>query len=65
MAADATKKTISVLLKLTPEQTERLTSASIRSGRSKTREAHLRLDDHLKMYPVLAVPVQDDKNEDS
>jgi hypothetical protein len=61
MSADANKKTMSVLIKLTTEQTARLTAASELSGRSKTREAHLRLDDHLKLFPILAVPGQEQK----
>ncbi|WP_240153394.1 TraY domain-containing protein [Erwinia amylovora] len=47
---------MSVLLRLTPELTEKLGQAADRSGRSNTREAYVRLDDHLKSFTDLATP---------
>lgn len=56
MPAHFNKKGMSVLLRLTPELTEKLSQAADRSGRSNTREAYVRLDDHLKSFTDLATP---------
>lgn len=56
MSDEVKKKGMSVLLRLNPEMTEMLGEASNRSGRSKTREALFRLDDHLKSVTDLATP---------
>ncbi|WP_042958484.1 TraY domain-containing protein [Erwinia tasmaniensis] len=56
MPAHFNKKGMSVLLKLTPELTKKLSQAADRSGRSNTKEAYVRLDDHLKSFTDLATP---------
>ncbi|MBU9819687.1 TraY domain-containing protein [Rahnella sp. BCC 1045] len=54
MPANNKDKPKVVLLQLTPELIALLTAASGRSGRSKTREAYVRLEDHLKLYTDFA-----------
>lgn len=54
MPAHFNKTGMSLLLRLTPEITEILSQAADRSGRSKTREAYVRLEDHLKSFTDLA-----------
>lgn len=49
-------KGMSVLLHLSPDMTTMLSEASDRSGRSKTREALVRLEDHLRSVTDLATP---------
>lgn len=50
------KKGMSVLLRLNPEMTTMLSDAASRSGRSNTREAMVRLEDHLRSVTDLATP---------
>lgn len=56
MAADVTTKGLSLLLKLSPEKAEKLAESAARSGRSKTREALVRLEDSLESVTDLASP---------
>ncbi|CBJ48244.1 TraY domain-containing protein [Erwinia amylovora] len=56
MPTQVNKKGVSVLLHLNTEQTEKLSQAAERSGRSKTKEALFRLTDHLDTYSDLATP---------
>lgn len=56
MPTQVNKKGVSVLLHLNTEQTEKLSQAAERSGRSKTKEALIRLADHLDTYSDLATP---------
>lgn len=56
MPTQVNKKGVSVLLHLDTEQTEKLSQAAVRSGRSKTKEALFRLADHLDTYSDLATP---------
>lgn len=56
MPAHYNKKGMSVLLRLSPEMTSMLSQAAGRSGRSNTREALVRLEDHLKSFTDLATP---------
>lgn len=50
------EKGIKVLLRLSPETTAILCQAADRSGRSNTKEALVRLEDHLKSFTDLATP---------
>ncbi len=50
------KKGMSVLLRLSPEMTAMLSQAAGRSGRSNTKEAYMRLEDHLTSFTDLATP---------
>lgn len=54
MPAHVDKKGMSVLLRLSPEMTDMLSKAAERSGRSNTKEALLRLEDHLTYFTDLA-----------
>lgn len=56
MASDAAPKGLSLLLKLSPEKAEKLSLSAARSGRSKTREALVRLEDSLESVADLASP---------
>lgn len=56
MPAHYNKNGMSVLLRLTPEMTKMLSEAADRSGRSNTREAYVRLEDHLIAFTDLATP---------
>lgn len=56
MASQSTHKKKTVLLRLTAEMTDLLSEAAIRSGRSNTSEAMVRLEDSLKYFPDLAAP---------
>ncbi len=56
MTSDIKKKGRSILLNLNTELSDKLTQAAKRSGRSKTKEATLRLTDHLDIYSDLATP---------
>lgn len=55
-AQNKNNKGMSVLLRLSPETTLLLSKASERSGRSNTKEALFRLEDHLKLFTDLASP---------
>ena len=50
------EKGMQVLLRLSPEMTAMLSQAADRSGRSNTKEALVRLEDHLKSFTDLATP---------
>lgn len=50
------EKGMQVLLRLSPEMTAMLSQAANRSGRSNTKEALVRLEDHLKSVTDLATP---------
>lgn len=57
MAAHVNKeKGMQVLLRLSPDMTAMLSEAANRSGRSNTKEALVRLEDHLKSVTDLATP---------
>jgi len=50
------EKGMQVLLRLSPEMTAMLSQGTGRSGRSNTKEALVRLEDHLKSFTDLATP---------
>lgn len=50
------EKGMQVLLRLSPEMTAMLSQAADRSGRSNTKEAYVRLEDHLRSFTDLATP---------
>ncbi|MBY4841143.1 TraY domain-containing protein [Pantoea sp. DY-5] len=58
-------KGMQVLLRLSPEMTAMLSQAADRSGRSNTKEALVRLEDHLKSFTDLATPGRRFTAEDS
>lgn len=51
---DDTWNETKAIVDLSPEDNRRLTEAAQRCGRSKRKEASLRLADHLKNFPDIA-----------
>lgn len=51
---DSEWKSSSTVIELSPEANRLLSQAAIRSGRTKVKEATVRLDDHLKNFPDIA-----------
>lgn len=49
-------KSSSTVVELSPETNRLLSQAAIRSGRTKVKEATVRLEDHLKNFPDIATP---------
>lgn len=47
-------KKVGVAIDISPEMNRLLTQAAARSKRTKTTEAYIRLEDHLKNFPDIA-----------
>lgn len=56
MTSDKNKRTVSMMLYMSPELNDLLTASAKNSGRAKTTEALFRLQDHLELYESLATP---------
>lgn len=51
---DENFKKVGIAVDISPEMNRLLTQAAARSKRTKTTEAYIRLEDHLKNFPDIA-----------